>query len=475
MFRPEGRPPLTPVQWSWFAAIIVAQLIYATVLPMFSGFDERGHYYRLWALSEGHFSCATVPASVKATAGFQRWAGTREQLGDYFKRGARVPADDHQQDGWDYECFYFPSGMLLPALANRLVAEHLDGTMRVGGAFMGAYAARVTAALVVDVALLFLLLSLSRGRFTALAFFSIPEVVQQCSNINHDAFLFVLTMLMLVAALARPSWRAVLAIGAMASLMAAVKPTYALFGLLGLPHLAQLYTPERPFRWRQWLMSASLLLPLGAYWLLRLVSVDANRLWYPSFSHPNEQARLLLHNPFKVFRVFIGYFHYFIDDHTQPDFTPRLINGKWTTLLAGNAHFDMAIPGCLAVLAAMTLAVIADRYTAAPVDLAELPDPTRRLRWAWRIAIAGLLLTIPVTIIALYLIFSHVGVNYPYGVQGRYHLFTIFLLMMLGVCRPGRAPRPWTRWLALPSLALMGVGFGYAIVEVYRYYWPPLA
>ncbi|HEX4462284.1 MAG TPA: DUF2142 domain-containing protein, partial [Polyangia bacterium] len=426
------RQPLTPLHWSWLVAIFVAQLVYATVLPMFEGPDEIGHYYRMWALSRGHFACDTVPESVTTTAhsmlrksGKQSVFAPPEHWRDYLKRGAAIAADDTRVSGWGYECFYFPSGLLAQALANRIVAEHLDGKMRTGGAFIGAYAARAAEAVVVDLALLFALVSLPRGRFTLLAFFSIPEVIQQSSCINHDAFLFVLTLLIAVAALARPSWRVVLAIGVMASLMAAVKPVYALFGLCGLPQLAQLWTREHRFSWWRWLVSLTLLLPLTTYYLLRKFTVDANRLWHPSFANPELQWTLLKHHPLRLFKIFVGYFHYFIDDHKQPDFYPRLINGKWTTLLAGTAQFDMALPGLIAVIAGLILAIVADLYSQPPI--ATTPAPSARVAWAWRIANAAVVATIPLTIVALYLIFSHVGADYPYGVQGRYHLFTLLL------------------------------------------------
>ncbi len=470
MFRAlYGRQPLTPLQWSWLAAIFVAQLVYATMLPMFSGPDERGHYFRMWALSQGHYDCDTVPASVVITAHtIERLQGTREPMSHYFARGLHIRANDQRADGWNYECFYFPSGLVVQALVNRVVAEHLDGTMRVGGAFRGAYAARLTAAIVVDLTLLFLLLSLPRGRFTALGFFSIPEVIQQTACINHDAGLFVLTMLILVAALAQPSWRAVLAIAAMASLMAAVKPVYALFGGCALPHVARLSEPR--LGWRQWLLSLTLLVPLTPYFLLRQLSENANRLWMPSFADPNRQALFLLAHPFHIFKVFIGYLHYVIDDKTQPDFAPRLINGKWTTFLAGTARFDMALPGLLAVLGGLMLAIAADLYSQPP--LAPAPDPSPRLRWAWRLALAAVCATIPLTILALYLIFSHVGADYPYGVQGRYHLFALFLLSLFAVIRArGPRRRPSLRWLAVPALVLFAIGFAYAVREVYLYYW----
>jgi hypothetical protein len=463
---------LTALQWTWFVAIAAFQIANAIVLPMFNGADERGHYARLWALSDGHFGCTTLPASVIATERMNQVAPT-DTIPRYFERGMQIAADDKRVDGWDYLCHYFPSGMVVPALVNRFTAKHLDGTMRRGGAFAGAYAARLAGALVVDVALLFLLCSLPWGRYTALAFFSIPSVVYQSSSIGHDGFLFVLTVLILVVVLQPPSWRGVFAIAGMATLMTLVKPTFAPFGLLGLPHVARLYASEGPFRLRQWLKSATMLAPTAVYALWRAVSVDANRVWMPGFSHPKQQLLLLAQRPWRVFGVFIGYFHYFIDDHRRPDFFPRMINGKWTTIFFANAYFEMSIVGTCCVMAGLILALVADIYATPRTD--PPPPPSRLLRWAWGGAIAGVLATFPLTIIALYLIFSHVGADYPYGVQGRYHLFAMFLLLMLGVLRARhrvRVTRAWMPWLALAGAILVLVGNGYALEAIYEHYWP---
>jgi hypothetical protein len=217
-------------------------------------------------------------------------------------------------------------------------------------------------------------------------------------------------------------------------------------------------------------VSLTLLLPLTTYYLLRKFTVDANRLWHPSFANPELQWTLLKHHPLRLFKIFVGYFHYFIDDHKQPDFYPRLINGKWTTLLAGTAQFDMALPGLIAVIAGLILAIVADLYSQPPI--ATTPAPSARVAWAWRIAIAAVVATIPLTIVALYLIFSHVGADYPYGVQGRYHLFTLLLLFIFTLVRiRGPRRRESLRRLAIPALALFVIGYGYAISEIYHFYW----
>lgn len=234
--------------------------------------------------------------------------------------------------------------------------------------------------------------------------------------------------------------------------MSMIKPVYAPLALLALPMLARLRLERPLFRPREWLVASSVLLPAIAYPLWTRLLPEARRVWMPSFAHPNLQMRFLFAHPGHILQVFIGYFHYFIDDHTLPDFAPRLINGKWTTVFGGfgTAEFEMALPGYLLAIAGLLLALGSDVLRPGTEQCIKGPAP-RLLHLGRWLAAAGAVMPVPLTVIALYLVFSHVGSAGPYGVQGRYHLPSMLLVMLLGV----HVLRRWLkfRWAGGPLLA----------------------
>src|SRR5205814_1039076 len=145
-----------------------------------------------------------------------------------------------------------------------------------------------------------------------------------------------------------------------------------------------------------------------------------------------------------------------IDDHTLPDFIPHRINGVWTTFWFANDWFELPMRGYLCAIAGIVLAF------AAAATSPEQPPARHDPWWARVTAIAGVAVTVPATVFALYIVFSPVGANGPYGVVGRYHAIPFLTLSVLAL---GRVRRSWRGSPILAALAalLLFAADGYAL------------
>jgi uncharacterized membrane protein len=454
----------------WFVALVTLQLVFLLVMPVFSGNDERGHMDRMWAIAEGHFFCKTLPQAVRDVDVMRI---RHDQVGPYWRRGLALTGGAQRVDGWSYACHYFPLGLVLPAVASRVVALHGDGTPRQGGMFLSTYAARVVSLAIVDVGLVIFLVLVPWGRSTALALFSNPMMIEQSVSFGHDNTLFCLCLLILALVFTRRDWRAVGLISLFAALMAVIKPIFIGFGMLSLPMIVQLVPSWRALDWKHRLLSLSCLAPFPAYGLWAALGEVGRRLWRPSFVHPSDQVLYLLHHPLHIFTVMVGYVHYFIDDHKLVDFVPRRINGEWTTLFFANLWLEIPKIGAAMAALGIVLAMVADA-TSVPHPATASEPPSRRERLARIVALLGVAAAIPATILALYITYTPVGANGPYAVQGRYHACALLSLSLIAVYR---FKQKWPiRWragilISIAAAALMFAAGRYAITTIWSYYW----
>jgi hypothetical protein len=453
---------------AWLILLVAAQLTLLVLTPVSGGNDERAHFIRAWAIAEGHFNCDKVPQAVRDVNVMNV---SHARFGDYWRRGLSLSGGGQRVDGHDYGCFYFPLAVALPGLVSRWVALDWHGEPRTGGVFISSYVARLVNLATVDAALLFFLSAVPWARSTALAFFAIPMVMEQSVCIDHDGMLMALSLVLCTLAFTRRDWKGVWAIALGATLMALIKPNFILFGLMTLPLVARLPITN----WKERLGSFAAAAPAVGFALWAAATRVTANVWHPSFSSPKLQLRFLARHPWHLVTVFVSYLHYFIDDGKRPEFAPHRINGAWTTLYFSNLAFEMATVGCVLGALALPLAMVAD-CTSAPhfTDGDGAAGEPRRLRWARVAAVLGVASAIPATIIALYLIFSHVGSDQPFGVVGRYYAPTWIALSLLTVHAVKRRRRVVWRGSSALALAAAALGFGavgYALSAYWRFYW----
>jgi hypothetical protein len=89
---------------------------------------------------------------------------------------------------------------------------------------------------------------------------------------------------------------------------------------------------------------------------------------------------------------------------------------------------------CYVMLLGLALSVFADHAAPGPTTaIAPTTAGTRLGKFAWLIALSSIFLVIPGSVIAMYFYYSPVGGPEAYGVQGRYYLVPLFMLLVLGV------------------------------------------
>jgi hypothetical protein len=445
---------------AWFAGLVLVQLAFVLVLPAGQGNDETGHLIRMWALSDGHFNCDKMPQAVRdlEAMNIATWR-SRGLTRRYWHEGLSMSGGAERVDGGNYECSYFPLALALPALANRLVALDWHGNPRTGGVFLGSYVARIVGLITVDVALWWLISLVPWAAWFALGFFSIPMVIEQSISIGHDSGLMALAVVILTVALSRDDWRGVAVIVACATAMTLIKPVYAGMALLAAPMLSRRVSGWR----RSWTVGLAAI-PLFAFRVWYRLGELKTRYWHPHFSDPDRQLAELRHHPRLVLTVLAGYWHYFIDDHTLPDFVPHRIQGVWTTLFFSNPWTDMRRGGYVCAILGLLLAL------AAAATAPEAPVETAAPWWARAAAVAGVAAVVPATIFALYVVFSPLGARGAYGVVGRYHAIPFLTLSVLAL---GRVRRAWrgAHILAILAALLLFTADAYAVAATWRYYW----
>src|SRR5688572_15556957 len=167
---------------TWFAITFLFGLAFVFALPPFQSNDETFHWHRLWATAHGQVVCRTMTQAARA---FPRvWNSSPalgHKIGDRHSRNAKVYQGTSEK------------------MAARVIGLTLAGEPRGGVTMLAAfYAARIVNWVFLSVMVFWALRRLPRLRTLLLAFYAIPEVLQQGSAINNDAFLFSATLVLLV-------------------------------------------------------------------------------------------------------------------------------------------------------------------------------------------------------------------------------------------------------------------------------------
>jgi hypothetical protein len=466
----------TPEQKLWFGAICLVGVVFAFVLAPFQGNDEWPHWVRAWTVAEGELRCGAVPkAALGAMAPLARAHGKLSWEHVRFALQDQPSAEWAPQHGYQSAaCSYWPLAYVVPGLIAKWVALDRTGAPRKGGMIRGFWAARLAswATMCLSIFIVTMLLPWARNLF--LAFFSIPEVIQETVALNNDLLLFMLTFVLLLAILRRPSWRAVWVIAAVIVCMTWTKPIFATLGALALPALVDLWplTDGKTRRWKYPLaLLALFVLPLTVRMTWSHFVKWDSAVWIPPWNvHPDEQVDFLLHHPLHVFTIFWA--------QARDTFSHELMRGSWRSILGalGSSSIELrpsAYAWCITSIAAALFADFTDGRE--PPRIVDATAGTRARRWAWVLAIGGILAMFPAVILAMYIIFTGVADDKVVGVQGRYYLIPLLLLTMLGLYVAKK------RWPTVPTAvsrpstmlaALGGVLASWSAIEsVFEKYW----
>lgn len=451
-----------PLRWPhrfWLGAVFVIGIFYCYAFPPFQTNDEDAHWLHLWGVAYGHLGCdASKPTAVSDFLAVVQQHAVRENPGAWrvqlLRDALRYVGSDGRTTADGTACRYPPHPYVVPGLVARLVAFGPRGRLSAGSVLRAAYAARITNWILVTLAVLLLCRRLPWMRNFALAFYSIPEVIQQSMAVNTDSFLFISAALLLLLVFGdRLSTGRLVAIGVVAALMTMVKPVYVTFGAFGFIAADRLLARRR---WRHRdvaALAAALLLPLVAHFLwMRWVAAsavagppgpDRGRVWAGQQmdflrAHPRMVLTLLRHQ----WRDFFG------DD---------LMKGSWLSVLGGFgwSMFTMPRAGHYLLLFGIGCALVGDAIAAAPAR--GLEPPSRRTRIALALVSLAILAMVLATVVGMYIYFSgaflgRIGADEVIGVQGRYYLipilsWTVFVLYL------ARRRQPLARaWAGLPDV-----------------------
>lgn len=435
----EEVPPFSKAQRVWFASVVILGAVFLFALPPFQGADEHKHWLRAWSVAEGQVTCSELPqAAVDARAPF-RTRSKRSQIA--FKNiDSAISADVALGVSRDYAhqaCPYPPYAYVLPALVIRAVVYGGDGTIGRGDTIKAFYAARIASWICMCVGVFWFLRVMPVYRNVTLFFFSIPEVIDQTAALNTELTQFILMFVMVWFLLRAPSRRAIAMIGVSAVLLAMIKPVFVLFGLVALPALIELRAAQETKQTLRYVAIGALLL---------LLPIISWKVWstisyvppiYPEGTDPGAQLEFLKSNPLHLFTVF--------GNQVENTFGHNLMKGSWTSVLGGfgPARIELPMTACYVMLLGLALSIFADHAspgTSPPIT--PLTAKTRLGRAGWFAAVFSIAMVGPAAVVAMYFVYSKVGADEAYGVQGRYYLVPLFMLLVLGVrYMRGRWPR----------------------------------
>ncbi len=427
----KAAKPLSITQRCWFFLVVVLGLVFILVLPPFQGSDEYPHWLRTWSVAEGQVRCGEVPqASVDARYHFRSLRDRSAQIAlrhldvALQQNVTQELTSEYAQDA----CRYPPFAYLVPAIVVR-TSVFFNGRINQGDMLKAFYIGRAVNWLCLCLAVYWFIWAMPAFRNVGLFFLSIPEVIEQASQYNTDLTQFVFMLVLVATVLRKPTRRRVVTIGVLAVLLGVLKPTYAFFGLLALPALFELeVTRNGPIRKR---------VVVGFTLLLLLLPIVAWKLWLstiavsghlPTGVNPGEQFSFLLHNPLHVFEVMWNQVVSLVGHN--------LMRGSWTSILGGlgPARVELPMAACYALLVGLASAIFADLTFSGTLEAITPQTSKRRLgRNLWAVATVGVATALPATVLAMYMFYTRVGEDSAYGIQGRYYLVSLFILMAFAI------------------------------------------
>ncbi len=451
----------------WLALLFVLGLGYAALVPPFQNIDEVWHWERAWSVAQGDYNCTQIPVA----------AGQWVDRAFRFREGSPVSwaivAETYDFTGDEgtfriatNACKYPPVGYIPAALMTRIVAGN-PAERKLHQMFWAFYGSRVGNWLWFFGCVV-LALRLTRFPMPVLLFASIPMVVQQAAALNNDAFQFGAILLVGALATRTPTRRTLWSAIALIALMSAIKPINAIAASLVWIGAYAASTQGRMLRREAVLVSvAATALPL-LVWLawnhtMHLPS-DGNATPLP-IANVNAAAQLaiLRMEPVGFVRV-LGW-------QVAQFFTGNPIDGGWRGVLLAICGYGLVVADYVyaLVLAGLLAGLLALRFGAT--------QPRIPANAPWPLVLAAVSTVVPyfaVVTLLLYIEFTPVGSEIVFGVQGRYYLYFIAMLLFLYPVvrkRPARSHGPWAARLAYASMVLSVLGNVAALYEIRGVYW----
>lgn len=442
-------PPLKGVERLVLAALCLATLLFAAITPPFQAPDEDQHYMKSVLLSQGRLlgeaRGGTVGAdlprdAVALMAGdFDPHAEGAFQLydGAMLRRAWDRPAAPGASAfaAFPNVANYAPT-LYAPQATGVLVGEAV-GLPRLGGFYLGRAVNALTALLLLGLALA----ALPFGRLALLAIAALPTTCYQAGSLSPDATIHGLGFLALALSLrvghaaAGRAGGALLAIAPFATL---AKGVYLPLLLAGLP---------LPPRWRDrrlWIIVLAILLGIGAFlaWTVysgatpALYSIASRKTGDVTTTAPlSAQLAVVLADPLAYLRILVT-------SHVErlPVYALQIVGRfGWNAILLPLLAYPLALLMLASAVAGGTLP--------------PLPRLTRL--WWLLLAIGGIALVET----ALYLTGTPYAADYVQGVQGRY-LLPFLPLILIALTPPAgfqRAGAAAQRVMAGASISLLAV------------------
>lgn len=448
---------LRRAQQTWLAVVFLLGLGYIALVPPFQAVDEVAHWDRIWTVALGQYNCKTLPYAAAQFVNFSYRFDAGPMQG-------RIPwsalRDMYEHSGGPGEfsiatagCGYPPIGYLPAALAARLVTPNPrePGPHKM---FVAFYGGRL-ATWLLFFGCLVAAFRISLFPMPVLVFASIPMVIHQAISLNNDAVLFG-GILLIGALLTQPPtrgrvWTAI----ALVTVISAIKPVNVIAATLVWLGLAEAL---RKGRWKAYEVAgvalASVALPVSA-WLLW-----DRTMHMPIFGfsieqvvpgiHEEAQLQLLRVHPLRILSVFKWQLEGF--------FTGPPINGGWRGVLLTLGWYKYEVADHVYVLAIAALAA-----GVCVLRLEPRRAPERRAPWWLALAVPASVVAYAATVILiLYLAFTPFGEEAVFGVQGRYFLLPIAMLLFLPAVR---APRP-LRLDGVAGKAFAGVAAAFFVLSL---------
>lgn len=451
----------------WLTLLFLLGLGYATLVPPFQNIDEVWHWERIWSVAQGDYNCTEIPIA----AGHFVDRAMRFRVGSPLGWDAVADTYAFKGDEGSFPiatnaCKYPPVGYVPAAVMTRVVAGN-PAEREWHQMFLAFYGSRL-ANWLWFFGCVVLALRLTRFPMPVLLFASIPMVVQQASAINNDAFQFGGVLLVGALLTRTPSRRTLWGAIILIALMSAIKPINAIAASLVWIAAYVATTQGRTGRREAVLVSmAAALLPLIA-WLIwdRTMHLASNGGATPlpvENVNASTQLAMLRAEPLRVLQV-LGW-------QVTQFFTGLPIDGGWRGVLLAICGYGLVVADYVyaLVLASLLAGMLVMRFGVVEPHIA--PRATRLLVLG---ALASILPYFAVVTLLLYVEFTPVGSEIVYGVQGRYYLYFIAMLMFLYPMvrkQPPRLRGPLASRLAYASMALSVLGNTAALYEIRKVFW----
>lgn len=416
---------------------------FAVTIPPFQAPDERSHFARVYGITEGQYIVQKSPAG---RFGYELPASIREFFGAYDSGDQHVSVlhrhfqsvhfsdlKTQPKQEFDFENIaiyspvnYAPQGLGL-SLAKTWNLSLYDGFNF----------ARLCALMFFVLAVMISYVLLPRRAWPVLFVVSaLPSVVQQAASFSADSFTNSIMLLFMAVMVhygvrkrsAKDDWLAILWVAAVSLLLAFCKPIYVLFSLLIFVFIGRQTIKNSTLRYSVLVLVFGISIGLAAWWNHQVADIGLNYasiLGYHGL-RPDAQLAAVLQMPLNYIGVLINTYVY--DPVTGVAWAGGLIG-----ILNPPTRPPVLLPNLFQMLAygVMALAVLRTNTSYDDVSKQQAYKPIR----TWQIgstAMAGLLVFLAITTV-LYVTFTPFAENYVTGLQARYFIPILILLLVFSV------------------------------------------